>query len=152
MDKFGKDVINDDRLEILREKINNMIKQIDEYKDLPKILIIGHIGSGKSALASLLANQKLIIDIDEGEPFLRSHSQKDEPSMLVDPQRRFVLCDCSICDYDDVLVPIENEIIDSIFIKYLIKNENQLKILIVITESEIESFHTNPIVRIRCCY
>lgn len=91
MDKSENDVINDDRLEILREKINNMIKQIEEYKDLPKILIIGNMSSGKSALASLLANQNLIIDMDEydDETILKGHSQKLEPSILVDPQRRF---------------------------------------------------------------
>ena len=131
--------IDTDRLNKLKDKVNKMIQQIEEYKNLPKVLIIGNYESGKSTILKLLTNPELPIDFGQYSDFSIDFKL---PSMVVDPQHHFVLCESHLySEYpfynpNDMFYNTENEIINSLFIEYLLKNEKQLKILAVASERE----------------
>ncbi|KAK8897539.1 hypothetical protein M9Y10_015495 [Tritrichomonas musculus] len=130
----------------LRQEISqikeNMLKEIADYINLPKVMVFGSTGSGKTSLANALADSDIKIIKGPGNRACLDgngimhgnlYSRTFLPSFLIDSQKRFIFCDfLSFYDFSD----LKKEIIISYIADYLF-HENTSVILLVESEEEI---------------
>lgn len=143
---------NIDSVETLSLEISQMENQIQQmfgpYTNLPKIILVGNTGAGKSSLLNSLANQSLMIVEGKGKKLVLNGngvmaggiSVTKQPMLLLDPQNRFILCDCP--GFEDT-GGTKQEIINSFIIDYLFnsnsRSQNKFKVLLVASASELDA-------------
>lgn len=132
-------------IKITEEKIKN---QIQQYPGIPKIILLGNTGSGKSSLAYALTNNILKIENGPGKKVILQlqNVQNDkivnqrEANIQYDEQLNLLFCDCPGFDDEN---EFDEDVIDSIAIDSIVQNytqqEDKLKILLVISSWEFES-------------
>ena len=114
-------------------------REIGNYQHLPKVIILGSEESGKTTLSMSLLDKPILIN-NKGkrlilqEEGIYSGSIKKKPSIKVDNQHRFIVCDCNINEDNT------SEIIYSHFFDYLLKlPNNKFIVFLVISFSELDT-------------
>lgn len=137
--------INDFNI-IIKNTQDSIKEKIGQNSKMPKIVLIGMTGSGKSSLSCSLSNQELIIQatgkktklIGNGV-FFGCAPGTTEPSIISDPKSNILFCDCP--GFEDSRGYLQ-EIINAFAIESIFDsngNDTRVKVLLVISEHEFES-------------
>lgn len=136
-------------------RISSIINQVTEKNsDLTKVLVLGHVGSGKSSIISTLTNQEVKVNKNEKifQKFLEGKNifnecreNPDKYLITIDNNSKMIYFECPI-ETDEHL---KGKIIRSFFIDKIFQerrnHENKIKILFVASISDIESCHCQNI-------
>lgn len=132
-------------------RISSIINQVTEKNsDLTKVLVLGHVGSGKSSIISTLTNQEVKVNKNEKifQKFLEGKNifnecreNPDKYLITIDNNSKMIYFECPI-ETDEHL---KGEIIRSFFIDKIFQEnpnlENKIKILLVASISDIKCCH-----------